>query len=78
MSVASLNEWVPGPVAAGLLGLKSVKGVRRLAERGFIGVRQVPGGHPRYSRPDTIRVVQESTRPALRLVGRHAEGGADA
>jgi hypothetical protein len=58
------SDWLPGPDAARILGLGSARTVRRLAERGLITVREIPGSHPRYARRDLVALAEASTRPA--------------
>lgn len=58
------SEWLPGPDAARMLSLPSTRALRRLAERGLLGVRVIPGCHPVYSRASLVKLAQESTRPA--------------
>ena len=63
MSTAVESKWLPGPEAARLLGFESTRPVRRLAERGIIGVRTIPGTHPRYLEADVVAIAAESERP---------------
>jgi predicted RNA binding protein YcfA (HicA-like mRNA interferase family) len=60
------DVWLTGPAATKVLGVTSVKVVRKLAARGFVGVRRIPGTHPRYSRNDLQTIAARSVRPAVR------------
>ena len=63
------NDWLPGPDAARVLGLSSTRAVRRLAQRGLVGVVTVPGTHPRYRRSDLVKLARLSVRPVCERKG---------
>ncbi len=50
--------------AARLLGVDEHV-VRKLAARGLIGVKQIPGTRPRYDLADCRRLAEASTTPAM-------------
>lgn len=51
-------EWVDARKAAKMLGLPSVRNVRRLAERGLIKVRDRPGAGAEYVLADVERLAE--------------------
>ena len=62
--MASATEgYVKGPVAAAYLGFRSVHPVRRLAERGLVARKLIPGTHPRYSIRDLVRIAAQAVGP---------------
>jgi hypothetical protein len=64
MSRQAVSDWMRGPAAARALGFETTKPVRRLAEKGLIGVLALPSAHPKYSRADVERLKNKSLKPA--------------
>ena len=62
-SASNLSEWVSGTQAAALLGCVP-KQVPKLAAKGFITVRRLPGCDPRYLLSDIERLANQATTPA--------------
>lgn len=60
------GEWISGALAARLLGLRSAKALRKLADDGLVSVRRVPRTHPMYRRGDVEKLAQQSVQPARR------------
>jgi predicted site-specific integrase-resolvase len=67
MTTATLDrqqDWISAREAADALGV-GAKAVRRLAQRGMIGVRAIPNTHPKFSAEDVRRVATTAVRPAF-------------
>lgn len=58
------GEYQPALKVAGALGI-STRSLKKLADRGVIGVFQLPGMAARYSMRDAKRLLAEAERPAL-------------
>jgi hypothetical protein len=59
-------DWCTAVLAAQMLGGIPSRQIPRLAARGLITVRRVPGCPPRYLRSDVERLAVESTVAATR------------
>lgn len=76
MSVdSSHQQWISGADAARLLGC-APRQVPKLASKGFLTVRRLPGCDPRYLRSDVDRLACQATQPAS-VEPPGAEGTAD-
>lgn len=62
--------WLGRSEAAAALGVSDPRAVDRLAGKGLIGVRDLPGVRARYSRADVERLARECVRPAKDPSGR--------
>ncbi len=57
------TPWIDGAEAARILEVADARNVRRLAERGLVAVRNLPGTRARFSRQDVERLARQS-RPS--------------
>ena len=63
MKRTTTSPWVSLPEAQEIL-CASRKTVSRLASRGLIGTRQLPGCRASFSRADILALMESYTRPA--------------
>lgn len=56
-------QWVSGTEAARVLAC-APRQVPKLASKGFLTVRRLPGCDPRYLRSDVDRLASQATQPA--------------
>jgi len=64
MATASVATWITASAGARIFGDVDPRVVQRLAQRGLIRQRELPGTRSRFSRADIEQLATQSLSPA--------------